>query len=59
MNMVEFKVFRFDPEKAVKSTYDTFKVPLTEDLTVLDSLYYIQGNYDGSLVGEPCVVAVD
>lgn len=49
MDTVVFKVFRFDPEKAAKSTFDTFKVPLTEDLTVLDSLNYIQGNYDGSL----------
>lgn len=49
MSTVAFKVFRFDPERAAKPNYDTYKVPLTEDLTVLDSLYYIQENYDGSL----------
>ena len=49
MSTVAFKVFRFDPEKVAKPKYDTYKVPLTEDLTVLDSLYYIQENYDGSL----------
>lgn len=47
--MVTFKVFRFDPSKDKNSRFDTFQVPLEKGLTVLESLYYIMENLDGSL----------
>jgi succinate dehydrogenase / fumarate reductase iron-sulfur subunit len=47
--MTTFKVFRFDPAKDKASRFDTFEVPAEKGLTVLESLYYIMENHDGSL----------
>ena len=44
-----FKIFRFDPEKDSEPRYRTYEVPLSMGMTVLDGLYYILENHDGSL----------
>ncbi|RLI73763.1 succinate dehydrogenase iron-sulfur subunit [Archaeoglobales archaeon] len=43
---VEFKVRRFDGEK---SYWQTFNIPVKKGMTVLEGLYYIKENLDGSL----------
>ena len=43
------KVTRFDPESGGESYVDAFDVPIVPALTVLDALYYILDNVDGSL----------
>jgi succinate dehydrogenase / fumarate reductase iron-sulfur subunit len=47
--MILFKILRFDPEVDKESHYESYEVPFSKDLTVLESLYYILENYDGSL----------
>jgi succinate dehydrogenase / fumarate reductase, iron-sulfur subunit len=47
--MVTFKVFRFDPEKDKAHRFVTYQVPDEKGLTVLEGLYYIMENLDGSL----------
>lgn len=48
---VEIKVYRYDPEIAEKQDprYDTFQVPFTKGMTVLDALIYARDHYDSSL----------
>ncbi|MFX0198711.1 MAG: 2Fe-2S iron-sulfur cluster-binding protein [Candidatus Hodarchaeota archaeon] len=46
---IDMEVFRFDPLKDKESRFEIFKVPLTENLTVLAALYYIYENIDSSL----------
>jgi succinate dehydrogenase / fumarate reductase iron-sulfur subunit len=48
-NSYTFKVFRFDPEKDKSHRFDTFEVPTFPHITVLDGLFYIQDNLDGSV----------
>lgn len=43
------KVRRFDPSKDKEAHYDTFTIPLTENLSVLGALVYIYENLDSSL----------
>ena len=43
------KVFRFDPDRDREPHFDTFEVPLREGLTVLEALFDILENQDGSL----------
>ena len=45
------KVFRYDPEIPEKEEprFDTFEVPFTKGMTVLDSLMYARDHYDSSL----------
>ncbi len=43
---VTFRIKRFDGEK---SYWQTFKVPVYRGMTVLEGLYYIKENYDGTL----------
>jgi succinate dehydrogenase / fumarate reductase iron-sulfur subunit len=45
------KVFRYDPEVPEKEEprFDTFEVPFTKGMTVLDSLMYARDHYDSSL----------
>ncbi len=47
--MTVFKLFRFDPEVDAESYYETYEVPVISGMTVLESLYYILENHDGSL----------
>ncbi|OYR46304.1 MULTISPECIES: succinate dehydrogenase/fumarate reductase iron-sulfur subunit [unclassified Halorubrum] len=48
---IELKVFRYDPEVEGKQEprFDTFHVPFTKGMTVLDALMYSRDNYDSSL----------
>jgi succinate dehydrogenase / fumarate reductase iron-sulfur subunit len=46
---VQFKVLRFDPKASSRPRTDTFNVPVTKGLTVLDGLHYIKENLDSSL----------
>ena len=48
---VRIKVFRYDPEVEGKKDprFDTFQVPFTKGMTVLDSLIYARDHFDSSL----------
>ncbi|OSP11182.1 succinate dehydrogenase [Halorubrum ezzemoulense DSM 17463] len=48
---VELKVFRYDPQVEGKQEprFDTFHVPFTKGMTVLDALMYARDTYDSSL----------
>ncbi|MCC6012379.1 succinate dehydrogenase iron-sulfur subunit [Candidatus Caldipriscus sp.] len=46
---VIFRVFRYSPESG-KSEFKEYEVPTRKGMTVLDGLYYIKENLDGSLV---------
>ena len=48
---VELKVFRYDPQVEAKQEprFDTFHVPFTKGMTVLDALMYARDTYDSSL----------
>jgi succinate dehydrogenase / fumarate reductase iron-sulfur subunit len=48
---VDLKVFRYDPEVPDKEEprFDTFRVPFTKGMTVLDALMYARDHYDSSL----------
>lgn len=48
-SMRRFKVYRFDPENGSRSHFDEFDVPIEKGTTVLEGLYYILENLDGSL----------
>ena len=47
----EIKVFRYDPEVEEKQEprFDTFHVPFTKGMTVLDAVMYARDHYDPSL----------
>jgi len=46
---IKVKLFRFDPTVERKPHYQTYEVPLTEGMNVLDVLDYIYENIDSSL----------
>jgi succinate dehydrogenase / fumarate reductase iron-sulfur subunit len=48
---VKLKVFRYDPEVEGKKDprFDTFRVPFTKGMTVLDALIYARDHFDSSL----------
>ena len=48
---VKLKVFRYDPEVEGKKDprFDTFEVPFTKGMTVLDALIYSRDHFDSSL----------
>jgi succinate dehydrogenase / fumarate reductase iron-sulfur subunit len=48
---VKIKVFRYDPEVEGKSDprFDTFRVPFTKGMTVLDALIFARDHFDSSL----------
>ncbi|MFQ3319387.1 MAG: succinate dehydrogenase / fumarate reductase iron-sulfur subunit [Natronomonas sp.] len=48
---VKIKVFRFDPEVKGKEEprFDTFRIPFTKGMTVLDALIYARDHFDSSL----------
>jgi succinate dehydrogenase / fumarate reductase iron-sulfur subunit len=48
---VELEVYRYDPEVEGKSDprFDTFRVPFTKGMTVLDALIYARDHFDSSL----------
>ena len=41
-----FKVFRYNPEKEDMATFQTYELPETKSMTVLEGLYYIIENLD-------------
>jgi succinate dehydrogenase / fumarate reductase iron-sulfur subunit len=43
------EVLRYDPDVDKEPHYETYEVPVVQGLTVLECLYYILENYDGSL----------
>ncbi|PSP98380.1 succinate dehydrogenase [Halobacteriales archaeon QS_4_70_19] len=47
----DLKVFRYDPDipEKEKPRFDTFPVPFTKGMTVLDALMYARDHYDSSL----------
>lgn len=48
-NMIEVKVFRFDPDRDSKPRYETYHVPGGKGVMVLDVLNFIRENYDPTL----------
>lgn len=46
---IEVKVFRYNPNVDSKPHYDTFTVPYTPGMTVLDTLHHIYENIDSTL----------
>src|SRR6188768_3460045 len=46
---IEIEVLRYDPEKDSEPHFQTFKVPFTNDTSVLQGLQYIKDELDGSL----------
>ncbi len=46
---IEVEVFRFNPSRDKEPRFDTYEVPLTDQLTVMAALYYIYENLDSSL----------
>ncbi len=51
-----FRIKRHDPrdKKNAEPRWDEFKVPYQENLTVLEGLFYIQENFDGSVCFRYC-----
>jgi succinate dehydrogenase / fumarate reductase iron-sulfur subunit len=46
---VSFKILRYDPEKDGRPSFQSFEVPVSKGMTVLDGLIWIKNNLDGSL----------
>lgn len=44
-----FKIFRFNPEREKKPHYDTFRVEIKRQMSILDALEYIKHEKDASL----------
>ncbi|MHA2060523.1 MAG: succinate dehydrogenase/fumarate reductase iron-sulfur subunit [Candidatus Ranarchaeia archaeon] len=49
MKSITLKIYRYNPRVDIKDRYDTFSVPLSSGLSVLDTLFYIQGKLDDTL----------
>ncbi len=47
--MISLRILRFDPDVDKESSYKSYEVPVSEDVTVLECLYYVLENCDGSL----------
>jgi len=47
--MPEFRVFRYDPRTNGEARFQSYSVPETKGMTVLEGLYYILENLDASL----------
>jgi succinate dehydrogenase/fumarate reductase iron-sulfur protein len=47
--MVTFKIARFDPDKDKEPRFQTYEVPAEKEMSVLEALFYIVENLDGSL----------
>lgn len=46
---INVKIFRYSPAKKDKTHYQTYKVPIEEDMSVLDVLDYIYENIDSTI----------
>jgi fumarate reductase iron-sulfur subunit len=49
MKKIEIECLRFDPEKDTAPRWQTYDVPFTDDMSVLQGLQYIKDHLDGSL----------
>jgi fumarate reductase iron-sulfur subunit len=47
--LIEIECLRYDPETDTEPHYQTYRVPFTEDMSVLQGLQYIKDHLDGSL----------
>ncbi len=47
--VIQVKVFRFDPSSDERSRYDTYEVPFEEGMSTMDVLDYIYQNLDSTL----------
>lgn len=47
---ITFHIRRYNPEEDSKPHWQSYEVPLTEGMTVLDGLHYIRENLDATLV---------
>ncbi|MEM1524572.1 MAG: 2Fe-2S iron-sulfur cluster-binding protein [Nitrososphaerales archaeon] len=47
--IITVKIFRFNPKEGQNPKYQTYKIPLTEGMSVLSILKYIYENEDSSL----------
>lgn len=47
--MVEFRIFRYDPDKGGKPRFQSYKFEEEKGMTILEGLFYILENLDGSL----------
>ncbi len=47
--VIEFEVLRYNPETDEEPHLETYKVPFTDDMSVLQGAQYIKDNFDGSL----------
>jgi fumarate reductase (CoM/CoB) subunit B len=47
--IIDMKIFRYDPKKTEPPRYDTYRVPYSEGMTVLDALDYVYENLDPTL----------
>lgn len=45
---IEIEDFRYNPERDRESYYQTFWVPFTDDMPVMQGLQYIKDHLDGS-----------
>ncbi len=48
-NVATVNIFRYDPSTTDEAHYDSWQVPITGSMTVLDLLFYILEHEDGSL----------
>jgi fumarate reductase iron-sulfur subunit len=49
MNKVNITVTRYNPEKSSEPYQQTYRIPFSEDMVVLDGLNYIKNKVDGTL----------
>ena len=48
-NITEFRVMRYHPERDNKPVWQSYDVPITDDMSVLQGLQYIKDEIDGTL----------
>ncbi len=49
MKEFKLKIYRYNPEKDEKGTYQEYILPLFKGMTILDALFYIKENIDSTL----------
>jgi len=47
--IIQFEVLRYRPEQDAEPVWQSYEVPFTDDMSVLQGLQYIKDNLDGSL----------
>jgi len=46
---IEIEVFRYNPQTGLEPSFQSYRVPFTDDMSVLQGLQYIKDELDGSL----------